>query len=124
MRRTRVKPTNPERKVKTRARAFGDKGSWIRARPCCVPGCRAAPRKVQAAHAIPQGMGSANGDLRHLVPLCATHHTEANEYRTTARADFELAHKLDRGQPGEGLVLLAAELHDAWEAGEDYGAPY
>lgn len=125
MRRSRVKPINPERRAKTFERAFGaDKSAWIRAQPCSVPGCSSAPRTIQAAHAIPQGMGSAHGDRSHLVPLCYRHHVEANEYRTTARIDFELRYKLDRGEPGEGLVLLAAELHERWQAGDDYGAPW
>jgi len=122
VKRSRLNPRNPERRAKTHEAAFGEKGAWIRAHPCCVPGCWRSP--IHAAHAIARGRGSAKGDLRHLVPLCWLHHLEAGEYKTSQRAAFEERCGLERGQPGEGIVLVAAEFDERWEAGEDYGAPW
>lgn len=122
MKRTRIKPVNPERRAKTYARAFGDKADWIRAHPCCVPGCRKMP--TVSAHAIAQGRGAWKGNADHQVPMCQPHHYEAGEYRTSERASFEVRHRMDRGQPGEGLVLLAVEYDARWHAGEDVGAPW
>lgn len=122
MKRSRLKPVNPERRAETHAVAFGAKGTWIRAHPCIVHGCWRHP--IHAAHAIARGRGSAKGDKRHLVPLCWLHHREAGEYRTAARRLFEIRHELTRGEPGEGLVLIAEEFDARWEAGEDYGAPW
>ncbi len=34
-------------------------------------------------------MGGAKGDRRELVPMCAVHHLEAGEARTSERAAFE-----------------------------------
>ena len=119
MKRTRVNPVNATRRTETYARAFGDKADWIRAQPCCVPGCRRHPSV--AAHAIPRGMGSANGDASHLVPMCQLHHDAAGEHRTGQRRDFEQAHGLG---DGEWMVETAAGFDDLWVAGTDWGAPF
>lgn len=121
MKRSRISPKNSERRAAKHEKAFGPKADWIRAQPCLVPGCW---RWAEAAHAIARGMGSAKGDLRHLVNLCRGHHMEAGEYRTSQRSAFERRHGLDRGQPGEGLVRIAEETHARWKDGEDYGAPW
>lgn len=122
MKRRAVKRVNPERRARVREQAFGEKDTWIRAHPCVVRGCWRRP--IHAAHAIARGRGSAKGDLRYLVPLCWLHHLEAGEHRTSQRRLFEVQHELTRGEPGDGLVRIAAEYHARWEAGEDYGAPW
>jgi hypothetical protein len=119
VKRTRIKPTNPERRAETYAKAFGDKATWIRAQPCCVPGCRRHPSV--AAHAIARGRGSVKGDARHLVPMCQPHHDAAGEYRTAQRREFEQAHGLGEG---EWMVETAAVYDERWVGGCDYGAPF
>ena len=83
---------NRRRAAKLHARNFGERATAIRAMPCLVPGCS---RPSQAAHTRARGMGGCGGDRRELVPLCAEHHREAGERRTSARADFERVHRLD-----------------------------
>jgi hypothetical protein len=119
VKRSRINPTNPERRAETYAKAFGDKATWIRAQPCCVPGCNRHPSV--AAHAIARGRGSVKGDASHQVPMCQPHHLAAGEYRTTDRREFEQRHGLG---DGEALVQLAAWYDERWMAGLDYGAPW
>lgn len=121
MKRTWLKRTNPERRAEAYERNYGAKADWIRAHPCLVPGCW---KFAQAAHAIARGMGGVKGDARVLVPLCFWHHAEASEHGTSARREFEVCYQLDRDDPGEGLVIIAAEYEARWAVGEDYGAPF
>jgi hypothetical protein len=136
-RKTPIKARNPERRARAYARNFGDRADAIRAMPCLA--CEverslasggmtrilgmfaldfAPPRgAVQAAHVVARGMGGAKGDRRQLVPLCAYHHGEAGEGRTspistavpggpeveTQRQKFERRYGLD-------LTVKAAEL--------------
>jgi hypothetical protein len=81
-----------KRAAKLHERNFGERAAAVRAMPCLVPGC---PRPSQAAHARARGMGGCGGDRRELVPLCAEHHRESGERRTSDRADFERLHGLD-----------------------------
>ena len=97
---------NRKRAAKLYARNFGERADAIRAMQCLVHGC---PRPSQAAHTRARGMGGAKGDRRELVPLCAEHHREAGERRTSARADFERVHGLDL----EAEALRLAECLDA-----------
>lgn len=121
MRRTALRRANPERKAKTYERNFGDRGALVRAMPCLVRGCHLP---TQAAHAVARGMGGAKGDKRMLVPLCANHHAESGEHRTSARQRFEERTGLDLIAEAE---RIAAEL-DAREAqpitDADDGVPY
>ena len=109
---TRLAPVNRERKAKTFARNFGERAEAVRAMPCLVAVKRFADLRpvfagtrhhvpmadilcngdVQAAHARARGMGGAKGNRRELTPLCAGHHAEAGEFRTSARAKFEREH--------------------------------
>jgi hypothetical protein len=112
---TRLAPVNRERRVKVFERNFGQRAAEVRSLGCIV-GARLGGeldeqptfiRKLvvavrhqesgqacdfggaQAAHAIARGMGGAKGSRRDLVPLCAKHHAEAGEARTSQRANFE-----------------------------------
>ena len=125
---TRINPVNRKRKAATFARNFGDRGEAVRAMRCLVAVamlgsidrnasnawvysssyCR-PPFETQAAHATARGMGGAKGDRRDLVPLCAKHHAEAGEARTSARADFERRYSLDLQAEA---ARIAAELDD------------
>jgi hypothetical protein len=109
-RRTRVRPTNPERKAETFARNFGPRGEAVRAMPClCArgPWSLRCGQPAEAAHARARGMGGAKGDRRDLVPLSRKHHDEAGEARTSQRAAFELRHGLDLFAEAD---RIAAEL--------------
>lgn len=119
MKRGRINATNPERRAETYAQAFGDKSDWIRAQPCCVPGCRRHPSI--AAHAIARARGAWKGNSSHLVPMCQPCHDAAGEYRTADRREFEQRHGLG---DGEGLVALAVGYDARWHAGDDWGAPW
>jgi hypothetical protein len=119
MKRGRIKPANPERRAETYALAFGDKSDWIRAQPCCVPGCRRHPSV--AAHAIARGHCAWKGTAEHQVPMCQPHHREAGEYRTTGRREFEQRHGMG---DGEALVQMAAGYDGRWTSGADWGAPF
>jgi hypothetical protein len=119
MKRSRIKPTNPQRRAETYALAFADKADWIRAQPCCVPGCRRHPSV--AAHAIARGHNAWKGTAAHQVPMCQPCHDEAGEYRTSDRRAFEQRHGLG---DGEALVMLAVGYDARWLAGQDYGAPW
>lgn len=109
-RRTAMKRRNPERRAKTYARNFSDRGDAVRAMRCLVRGCH---QPTEAAHVIARGMGGAKGTARHLVPLCRLHHTEASEYRTSARARFEERTGLDLLAEAERIAaLLDDPTHD------------
>lgn len=103
-RRTPMKRINAERRAKLFARNFGKRSSAVRAMPCLVAGCR---KESQAAHVRARGMGGARGDRRDLVPLCAHHHREAGERRTTARLAFQAFYLLDLEAEA---ARIAAEL--------------
>lgn len=106
--RSRLNPTNPERKAKTFARNFGTRGEAIREMECLVQGCW---RPTEAAHLKgARGMGGANGDRRGLGPLCRTHHEESGERRTTQRFEFEERHQLDLEAEADRIAI---ELDDA-----------
>lgn len=102
MRRTRIRARNPKRKAATFARNYGERGALVRAMPCVVAGCR---HQSEAAHVKARGMGGAKGDKRGLWPGCQMHHTEAGEFRTTARARFEARYKLDLIAIAERIAL-------------------
>jgi hypothetical protein len=119
---TRLAPVNRRRKAETYVRNFGERGDPIRAMTClaqvaverlndsnaltrwvhstsycsgpfrCQPGL---PSVVQAAHARARKMGGRGGDRRDLIPLCARHHLQAGEARTSQRADFERQYGID-----------------------------
>ena len=121
---TRVRASNPARRAKTFARNFGERGEAVRAMGCLVRSrvmesgnfaswtyspswCPSGgdDRDVQAAHVRARGMGGAKGDRRDLVPLCAKHHAEAGEHRTSARAAFEARYRLDLVAEAERIAV-------------------
>ncbi len=128
---TRVRASNPARRAKTFARNFGERGEAVRAMSCLVHWRRCqleadgSPRLTsndairfmqsssmcpasetrQAAHVRARGMGGAKGDRRDLVPLCAKHHAEAGEHRTSARAAFEARYRLDLIAEAERIAV-------------------
>lgn len=105
--RTRVKPRNSTRSAKAYARNFGDEADVVRAMPCLLARhpdavCRGP---VQAAHVVPRGMGGANGGRFDLVPLCAHHHADTGEQRTTQREAFEHWAGLDLRAEADRIAL-------------------
>lgn len=88
-RRTRVKPSNPKRKGKAFARAYGSEArvAWVKNLPCLV--CAATPS--QNAHVRSGGTGR-KADARWIVPLCDTHH---HELHTKGINTFEVKYLLD-----------------------------
>lgn len=119
---TKLAPVNRKRKAKAFRRNFGKRSDAVREMRClgCVarrkmgPGLNADGTRTtagggdlfdirhelgqqtptQAAHVKARGMGGVGGSRRDLVPLCAAHHLEAGEARTSARAEFEARHRL------------------------------
>lgn len=99
MKRTWLKRSNPERRARQHARNFGERVDAIHRMPCLVwqqrighlglLGTTTCRGDTVAAHVIPRGMGGARGDLRNLINLCARHHDEAGEHRTSKRRAFE-----------------------------------
>lgn len=79
MKRTRLRPFNPERRARQYARNF--KGPWedydhaafVRSCGCIVHGCLLP---AQAAHATARGMGGVKGSWKDLFPACWLHHSE------------------------------------------------
>ncbi len=89
-RKTEMKKENPKRRKKAYRRSFGEKGAMdrgdaVRAMACLAGHPGVCWGKIEAAHVIARGAGSAFGDLRHLVPLCVVCHKQADG----ARAEFE-----------------------------------
>ena len=94
-RKTPMKRKNPKRKRKLYERNYGDRAAAVRDMHCLVVPLHALDQRITcrgrivAAHVRARGMGGAKGDRRDLVNLCAKHHDEAGEYRTSQRAAFE-----------------------------------
>lgn len=99
-------PVNKKRKARAYERNYGDRADVVRLEPCLVDrairmqpvfpmGWTACSGAIVAAHAVARGMGGAKGDRRQLVPLCARHHMEAGELRTSERGAFESRYGID-----------------------------
>jgi hypothetical protein len=84
-----LKASNPARKRKRYAEAFGDYADVIRGLPCCV--CQAPPPS-DPHHVRSRGAG---GTKRDLIPVCRTCHT--------------LIHS-GHGPDRESLARVAADL--------------
>ena len=114
MRKTRLRSVNPERRARTFARNYGERGDPIRAMQCAVPGHSRSPTRcwgrIEAAHVVARGMGGAHGDRRDLVPLCAGHHWEQTmtgirRFQTKYGIDLtELAATLAAGMDEAGIA--------------------
>ena len=103
--RTTPKASNPARKVREFARAYGSKVrcEWVRSLPCCVPGCAAGPS--ENAHVIGGGMGrKASANL--IAPMCSGHHRWLHQYGTL---EFMAMY-------GVHLVTAARECDALWQA--------
>jgi len=114
MKRSRVNPTNPERRRDAYERNFGERADAVRAMRCLVhrPGVvrlarNACQGDIVAAHVRARGMGGAHGSRFDICPLCARHHDEAGEIRTSKRAAFEAKYGVDLQAEAE---RIAAEL--------------
>lgn len=90
-----MNPVNKERRAKAYARNYGDRADYVRDMNCRIlPLHKLLDRvtcsgRIQAAHVKARGMGGCKGDRRDLLNLCAAHHKEAGERRTSQRAAFE-----------------------------------
>jgi hypothetical protein len=102
LKRSRIRPVNPERRERRRESQFGDHAERVRSLPCLVPGCREVP--VHAAHVRSRAAGGSAADL---VPLCWRHHREQHDRGVRT---FERIYGVD-------LAAIAAELAD--DAGRD-----
>lgn len=108
----RINPVNKARKAKAFARNFGDRGEYIREMCCLADSAKhgsPCSGPIQAAHVIARGMGGCKGDRRHLVPLCAIHHLEAGENRTSQREAFEAKYGIDLLAEAERIASLLDE---------------
>ena len=82
MKRTRIKPVNPERKAKMYRRnysgPYGDHSSYIRSLPCSIKDHQGhlCYGDSQACHVRVRGMGGAKGKWSDLVPLCRRGHLQ------------------------------------------------
>ena len=78
MRKTPLKRTNPVRKAKQFARAYGGEGrvGFVKRLPCSVLGCMATPSEHAHAGEKAQKGAHYKSDADTIVPLCAAHHTE------------------------------------------------
>ena len=88
MRRSRIKPANPERLAKRRELQFGDAAELVRWMPCRIPGCRIGP-PCDPHH---EPSRAAGGTAVDLMPLCHPHHIEVH---AVGRRTFERAHGID-----------------------------
>lgn len=109
-RRTAIKPRNEKRRKKMYARNYGDRADAIREMPCLVyeelNGASNCAGRVQAAHTQARGMGGVKGDRRKQVPLCAHHHEEAGEARTSKRRAFEERYDISLDEHAERVAVL------------------
>lgn len=97
-----VKRTNPERRAKNFARAYG--GAYadrIRAMRCCIASV-ACFGPTQAHHTVTGG-ASRKADASTLVPLCQFHHNLWHN-----NGDFRRAYR-------ESLTVLAASLWQSYQ---------
>lgn len=108
MKRSRPNPVNRKRRAKAFVRNYGSKEhvEAMKSEGCYIARIWSPPMWMEsgrptcwgpldAAHARAKGMGGAKGDVEDLVCLCRGHHTEAGEYRTTQRAEFEQKYRAD-----------------------------
>lgn len=109
-RRTEIKPRNDKRRKKSYERNYGDRADAIREMPCLVfevlEGASNCGGRVHAAHTRARGMGGVKGDRREQVPLCAHHHEEAGEARTSKRRAFEERYGLSLDAHAERIARL------------------
>lgn len=85
---------------------------WIRAKPCCVPGCQ---EKAEAAHVRVQsggGMGMKPPD-RYAAPACHRHHLEQHQI---GHAAFDAKYSID-------MRAIAIRYADASPFIENTGDP-
>lgn len=119
-RRKAMAQVNAARRRKQYERNFGERADHARAMVCLVWWRKLVGKlpldcgtpcfgTTQAAHVVARGMGGANGNRRKIINLCAGHHTEAGEYRTTQRAEFERRYGVDLQSEADDL----AERFDA-----------
>ena len=104
MKRTRIRPVNPDRRKKMFARNFGPKAAWVRDQGCVV--CP-YPSRAEAAHSRARGMGGCGGSAADLIPLCRSHHAFLDD-QCGSSAVFQEATGVD-------LVAEAARLEDEWQ---------
>lgn len=103
IRKTRMKPVNPERKAVRHEESFGPAGfaDWIRSLGCSVPAC--ASQQIEVAHARSRGAG---GDWTETLPLCSNHHRLShNRGVQTFETRF-----------GFRLLDVAGAVHLRWKA--------
>ena len=106
MKRSRIKPANPERLAKRRELQFGDAAELVRWMPCCVPAC-IARLPSDPHHAKSRGAGGTSADL---VPLCHPHHVEIH---AVGRRTFERAHGVELATEAERIAGMLESRCDA-----------
>jgi hypothetical protein len=106
----RINPRNEKRRKKNYERNYGDRADAIREMPCLVyeelSGASNCGGRVHAAHTRARGMGGVKGDRREQVPLCAHHHEEAGEARTSKRRAFEERYGISLDEHAERIARL------------------
>lgn len=130
------KPRNADRKAKLHARNFGEEAERVRRMPCLVAVVQGVSwysergecsGQLAAAHVTARAMGGSKGGRFDLVPLCAHHHDEAGEAKTSKRIAFEARHGLDLRAEADRIALEHPEplgirdLAARWACGETPG---
>jgi hypothetical protein len=99
-RRARIRPENPVRRARSRARQFGPPGfvDWSHTQPCLV--CGEAP-PTEVAHVRSRGAG---GTWTQTVAMCRRCH----------RASHDVGVRTFEAAAGVNLTRLAREHHQRW----------
>ena len=103
MKRSRIRPVNPERQERRREIQFGAEAEIVRWMPCRVPGCRGGP-PCDPHH---EPSRAAGGTAKDLIPLCHQHHLEVH---AAGRRTFETAYGINLREETE-LTAAAVAGH-------------
>jgi hypothetical protein len=103
LRPSRLRRSNPDRREKLRAQAFGAHGPRVEALRCCA--CGALPPSDPHHYLTRQSQGG--GDWRHIAPLCRRCHRQLDSPGWSQPA-FEAHHGIDLAE----VAAMLAEVAD------------
>lgn len=117
IRKIRVKTSNPQRRKKSFARAYGGKERvrWVQTQPCCVAAYFAVHRDLVDNVHIETGGAGRKADANTVVPMCRDHHRLLHQM---GRAAFEKRYNIDLGKLAQRtqarwLAFSGAQEQDA-----------
>ena len=101
---SRIPRSNPARKAREWARAYGSKErvAFVQSLPCVVLGCTRGP--IENMHIRGDGAGR-KADAKYIVPACSYHHAEAH---SVGIKTFEALHQIP-------LAWHAAQVEFRWQ---------